>query len=152
MKTLAKFYRLKDNSVAKPSVYLGTQIREHRLPDNPNKTMWSMSAEKYLKEALRNLDTILLKENKRLPTKVVTPLSNNYRPELDVSPLLDSPQHTLYMQLMGILRWAVELGRIDIHLSVALLAQCDETCDPLLDQGLVEVSGSFVLLTFASER
>ena len=30
--------------------------------------------------------------------------------------------------------------------------KCDETCDPLLDQGLVEVSGSFVLLTFASER
>jgi hypothetical protein len=29
---------------------------------------------------------------------------------------------------------------------------CDETLDPLLDQGLVEVSGSFVLLTFASER
>ena len=29
---------------------------------------------------------------------------------------------------------------------------CDETCDPLLDQGLVEVSGSFVLLTFAVEK
>ena len=29
---------------------------------------------------------------------------------------------------------------------------CDETWSPLLDQGLVEVSGSFVLLTFASEK
>jgi len=27
------------------------------------------------------------------------------------------------MQLIGILRWAVELGRIDIHLPVALMAQ-----------------------------
>jgi hypothetical protein len=123
MSTLATFYRLKENSVAKPSVYLGAQIREHRLPDNPSKLMWSMSAEKYLKEALRNLDSLLSKEGKRLPTKIVTPLSNNYRPELDVSPLLDQAHHTLYMQLMGILRWAVELGRIDIHLSVALMAQ-----------------------------
>jgi hypothetical protein len=30
IKTLAKFYCLKDNSVAKPSIYLGAQIREHR--------------------------------------------------------------------------------------------------------------------------
>ena len=29
---------------------------------------------------------------------------------------------------------------------------CDETWTPLLDQGLVEVSGSFALLTFALER
>jgi hypothetical protein len=123
MTTLAKFYRLKENSVAKPSTYLGANIREHRLPDNPNKVMWSMSAEKYLKEALRNLDRILLQENTRLPTKVVTPLANNYRPELDISPILDAAHHTLYMQLVGILRWAVELGCIDIHLSVALLAQ-----------------------------
>jgi hypothetical protein len=27
------------------------------------------------------------------------------------------------MQLVGVLRWAVKLGRIDIHLSVALMAQ-----------------------------
>jgi hypothetical protein len=104
-------------------MYLGAQIKEHRLPDNPGKLMWSMSAEKYLKEALCNLDGILMREQKRLPTKIVTPLTSNYRPEMDVSPLLDQDHHTLYMQLVGILRWAVELGRIDIHLSVALMAQ-----------------------------
>jgi hypothetical protein len=116
MNTLAKFYRLKENSVAKPSVYLGAQIKEHRLPDQPNKIMWSMSAEKYLKEAVRNLEMILAKDQKCLPTKVVTPLTSNYRPELDVSTLLDQVHHTLYMQLIGTLRWAVELGRIDLHL------------------------------------
>ncbi len=61
----------------------------------------------------------------RLQTKVVTPLSNIYRPEIDASPLLDQSHHTLHMQLilMGTLRWAVELGRIYIHLSVVLMAQ-----------------------------
>jgi hypothetical protein len=97
MSTLATFYRLKENSVAKPTMYLGAQIKEHRLPDNPGKLMWSMSAEKYLREALRNLDGILMQEQKRLPTKVVTPLTSNYRPEMDVSPLLDQDHHTLYM-------------------------------------------------------
>jgi hypothetical protein len=135
MATIAQSYRLKDNSITKPIVYLGAQIKEDRLPDNPDKVMWSMSAEKYLKEALRNLETVLLHSNKRLPTKVFTPLTSNYRPELDVSPLLDSAQHTLYMQLVGILRWAVELGRIDLHLSVALMAQyLAQPCIGHLDQ------------------
>ncbi len=52
MNTLANSYRLKENSVMKPVTYLGAQIREHRLPDNPGEVMWSMSAENYLKEAL----------------------------------------------------------------------------------------------------
>ncbi len=82
-----------------------------------------MSAEKYLKEALQNLDTILLAEKKRLPSKVITPLISDYHPELDVSPLLDQDHHTLYMQLIRIFWWAVELGQINIHLSEALLAQ-----------------------------
>lgn len=104
-------------------MHLGVQIRGHRLPDNTGKLMWSMSAEKCLNKALHKLDTILLKKGKYLPTKVVKPLFNNYCPEMDVSPLLVQLHHTLYMQLVGILHWAVELGRVDIHLSVALMAQ-----------------------------
>ena len=104
-------------------MHLGVQIRGHRLPDNTGKLMWSMSAEKCLNEVLHKLDTILLKKGKYLPTNVVKPLFNNYCPEMDVSPLLVQLHHTLYMQLVGILHWAVELGRVDIHLSVALMAQ-----------------------------
>jgi hypothetical protein len=70
MNTLATFYCFKENSVAKTSIYLGAQIREYKLPDNPGKLMWSMSAEKYLKEALHNLDAILLMEDKLLPNRL----------------------------------------------------------------------------------
>jgi hypothetical protein len=66
---------------------------------------------------------MLLQENMRLPTKISTPLTTSYRPELDASSLLNALQHNLYQQFIGILRWAVELGRRDIHLPVALMAQ-----------------------------
>jgi hypothetical protein len=33
-----------------------------------------------------------------------------------------------------------------------IVTSCDETWTPLLDQGLVEASGSFALLTFALKR
>jgi hypothetical protein len=60
---------------------------------------------------------------KRLPMKVTTPLSSNYRPELDMTPYLDDDFTRFYQQLIEILHWSVELGHIDIHLPVALLAQ-----------------------------
>ncbi len=45
-----------------------------------------------------------------------------YRPESDVTPLLEPDQASYFMSLIGILRWAVELGRINIYIDVALLS------------------------------
>jgi hypothetical protein len=42
---------------------------------------------------------------------------------LDTSPYLDDDFMTFYQQLIGTLQWCVELGRSDIHLAVALMAQ-----------------------------
>jgi hypothetical protein len=110
MKTLSSSYRLKEGSVMKPKAYLGAEIKEYRNPEDPIKTMWSMSADKYIQEALRTLQFDLERMNKRLPTKVTTPLSTGYRPEMEVSPLLDDDFTRFYQQLIGILCWAVELG------------------------------------------
>jgi hypothetical protein len=82
-----------------------------------------MSAEHYLKEAILNLEQQLLKLGKELPNKIFTPLTSKYRPELGISPFLDTDFSQWYQQLIGQLRWAIELGRIEIHLPVALLAQ-----------------------------
>ena len=124
METLGKAYCLKEGSVGPPSQYLGAQIKPHRFEDMPENQYWSMSSAKYVKEAVKNLELDLKKINKKLPSSRITmPLAFGYRPELDVSPLLDEEHTTFYQQLIGILRWAVELGRIELHYSVALLAQ-----------------------------
>ena len=123
MNTIGDSYCLKNDSVQKPTTYLGAQIKEFRHPENPMTSMWSISADQYIKDALHNLEFNLQRMEKRLPTKVTTPLSSNYRPELDMTPYLDDDFTRFYQQLIGILRWSVELGRIDIHLPVALLAQ-----------------------------
>jgi hypothetical protein len=64
-----------------------------------------------------------MKIGKRLPSKVPTPLSNGYRPELDVSPLLGDEEANYYQQLIGVLRWAFELGRIDIAFCTAIMSK-----------------------------
>jgi hypothetical protein len=82
-----------------------------------------MSSAKYVKEAVCLLEQELQKLNKRLPNRVSTPLSSGYRPELDVSPLLKDNEANYYQQLIGVLRWAVELGRIDIAFCVANMSK-----------------------------
>jgi hypothetical protein len=115
---------LKEGSVGPPTQYLGAQIKPHRFADTPEDIHWSMSSARYVKEAVRNIETELKKIGKKLPgSHVTSPLAYGYRPEMDVLPLLDVAHTTFYQQQIGILRWAVELGRIELHCSVALMAQ-----------------------------
>ena len=51
------------------------------------------------------------------------PLPHGYNPELDTTDECDADHTSRYQQLIGILRWDVELGRIGIQLEVALLSQ-----------------------------
>jgi hypothetical protein len=58
----------------------------------------------------------------KLPSKASTPMGTSYRPELDVSPVLDAEIANYYQSLIGVLRWTVEIGRIDITTEVSMLA------------------------------
>ena len=42
-------------------------------------------------------------------------------PELDVWPVFNDNQENYYQNLIGILRWAVDLGPINIHVEFSLL-------------------------------
>ena len=62
-----------------------------------------MSADKLVKEALYNVENQLKNWENRLPSRVKAPLTSGYRPELDVSPLLNDDSANYYKQLIGIL-------------------------------------------------
>ena len=44
-----------------------------------------------------------------------TPLPKTYKPELDNTMLCSDDHASRYRQIIGMLKWAVELGRMDIH-------------------------------------
>ena len=118
--TLSQFYRLKEG-YDKPTRYLGAQVKEWRFPDDAANPKWALSSEQYVKEAIHNVETSLAKQNRCLK-KYKQPFSNDYYPELDTSPLLDDEETNYYQSQISILRWMVELGRIDIYINVALLS------------------------------
>ena len=57
-----------------------------------------------------------------MPNKADTPLTTTYRPELDVSRELNVADASYYQSLIGILRWIVELGRVDVCLEVSMMS------------------------------
>ena len=75
-------------------------------------------------QAVKNVEGYLeenLSERRKLPEKAENPFVIGYSAELDESPVL-SPSLVLYYQSqIGIMRWMVELCRIDINTKVSML-------------------------------
>jgi len=62
-------------------------------------------------------------KGKSLRNKHASPLDVDYKPELEATPICDEERASRYRQLIGILRWSVELGRLDILQEVSVLSQ-----------------------------
>ena len=54
--------------------------------------------------------------------KAVTLMTNDYRPEIDITPKLGPEDAAYFQSLIGVLRWIVEIGRIDINVEVSMLS------------------------------
>jgi hypothetical protein len=75
-----------------------------------------------MKQAVADVEAELSKIDQCLPTRVMTPLSQGYQPELDQSRELDSNCGQYYQSLIGVLRWICELGQLNILVAVSMLS------------------------------
>ena len=82
-----------------------------------------MSSDLYVRRAIQGVETELDKLGQSLKSKISTPMSTGYLPELDATPELDAERVNYFQGLIGILRWAVELGRVDIIVPVSMLSR-----------------------------
>jgi hypothetical protein len=126
MDTLSKHYTLKYGSIRAPTESLGSDIQKFDVPSPTGEMglnrVWSMSARTYIKRAVTEVKRALGEVNQRLKTKVITPMSDKYRAELDASAELDTERITYFQGLIGVLRWIVELGRINIMVAVSMVS------------------------------
>ena len=78
--------------------------------------------EQHVKAAVTNVQEELAGHGKRLPPKCVTPFSSGHAPWLEDTPELKADGVQRFQELIGQLRWAVEIGRVDILLETSLLS------------------------------
>jgi len=98
--------------------YLGGNIE--RVQTKDGSMAWSLSCYDY-----RQVEDELSQRNltlKQFGTDL-RPYPTCYKPEVDITSVLDEESTNRFQQLIGILRWAIELGRIDILAEVSFLSQ-----------------------------
>jgi hypothetical protein len=122
MERIKDKFKLKNNEVKTPDVYLGGTLE---LKENNNDIpCWSQSSEKYVSAAVTNVEGKLREVGRELlrAKHCSAPFATGYKPELDTSPKLALEGYRFFQEIIGVLRWAVELGRIDILLETSLLS------------------------------
>ena len=127
---IGKYFIVKEPSIGPPDIYLGGKVQKVELETGVE--CWAFSSSQYVQAAVRNVRKCLEKQYEEkndhlkfhLPKKALAPMSNDYRPEIDISKELDATDAAYYQSLIGIVRWMVELGRVDICCEVSMLSSC----------------------------
>ena len=108
MDEIGALYHLKENSVGPPKRYLRADTKILLMKSGIE--CWTMSPGSYVREAIANIEILLVQDGRRMTNPMTPFLKTNYKPELDTSPLLDPLMTSKYQQLVEILRWSSELG------------------------------------------
>ena len=114
-------FKLKGDKIEEPSVYLGANIT--KMVNEEGKECWAMGADDYCASAVQNVEKVLADKGLRLPSRCITPTLHGYKPELDATAELKADGIQWYQEMIGMLRWAVEIGRVDILTEVAMMSQ-----------------------------
>ena len=117
---IGKYFNMKPGSVEPPTIYLGGHMRKITLANGAN--AWGFSSSKYVQAAVNNSKEYLATTYQKLPSKALTLIQTSYRPETDTTLELNATDSAYYQSLVGILRWMVELGHVDICLEVSMLS------------------------------
>jgi hypothetical protein len=108
-------------SIMEPTFYLGAKIKKTVMPNAV--VAWGMSSSKYIQAAVQNVQEYLKNNgNRKLKKKAYVPFEATYRAEIDESPVLGPEMANYFQSQIGILRWCVELGWIDIITQVSMLS------------------------------
>jgi hypothetical protein len=116
-----KYFKMKPGSIMEPTFNLGAKIKKTVMSNGV--VDWGMSSSKYVQAAVQNVQEYL-KENgdRKLKKNTSDPFEATYRAEIDESPVLGPEMANYFQSQIGILRWCVELGRIDIITEVSILS------------------------------
>ena len=129
MAQIQESFTVKPFSIEEPKSYLGADINKIYYSDGSY--IWTMGAETYVTHAINNPKNRMATEgfeyNKKLSDVNYSPqqpFSNlHYRLDMDVTDECSDSQIQLFQNLIGIMRWTVKLGRIDIAYEISVICR-----------------------------
>jgi hypothetical protein len=116
-----KYFKMKPGSIMEPTFYLGAKLKKTIMQNGV--VAWGMSCSKYVQAAVQTVQEYLKdNEGRKLKKKASAPFEATYRADIDESPVLGPEMANYFQSQIVILRWCVELGRIDIITEVPMLS------------------------------
>jgi len=116
MQSLQAIFKLKDG-YGIPNMFLGMELMQFgHVSGRSDVRCWGLASKEYVCRALREIQEKTIEFGFRFPTKrCYTPLHFGYDPSLDLTDEIEDEKIINWFQgMIGILRWLVEIGRIDI--------------------------------------
>jgi hypothetical protein len=120
MQEIQDMVKFKNDKIEEPSNYLGGRLQKKKIN---GVDCWSTSSVDYVKAAVDTVEEGLRKKRLKLPTKVTTPMASAFVPELDGLPELQPKDIQYFQELIGMLRWATEIERVNILHKISILSQ-----------------------------
>ena len=68
---------------------------------------WAFGSTQYVRSAVDNVEEYIGEKEQKLAAKALTPMTSQYRPEVDISKELGEDEASYYHSLIGVLRWIV---------------------------------------------
>ena len=96
---LGKYFPLKPESIGLPKLYLTGKLSQIGLQIGV--LAWSISASKYIQQALNNPELVLNSYGLKLRRAKKSPLPDNYHPECDTSPECGPENARLYKTMQN---------------------------------------------------
>ena len=116
LKRLDKYSKLNPSYLKYPYIYLGANLKRIQLKNGL--WAWSVSPSRYMHQSVKNVEKYIVEnlgEIWKFPSSAYNPFTIGYSPDIDEYPELDSFLASYYQSHIGILRWMVELGRVEIN-------------------------------------
>ena len=110
MDALGETFKFKNNKVERVESYLGARVRWYQQ----GFSCWTILSVDYVNAAIKTIEAALKDKRYKLMSKANTPMTSSFIPELDGSPELGDDNCQLFQELIGMLRWSTEIGRVDI--------------------------------------
>ena len=111
---LKQCYKLK--GVGHPEFFLGADIKR---VDHPEENVLAMGCQTYVKKCLESVEKMI---GEPIKSEIHAPLVPGDHPGLDDSAGINVDKQQQYQSMIGMLQWAVTLGRIDIACAVMTMS------------------------------
>jgi hypothetical protein len=99
MKSIQQKFKLKNDTMVDPDIYLGAELS--KMTNEYGDTAWAMSSTEYCDAMIKNVESIFDKQGLRLPSRATTTLRHGYKPELDTTAELKADGVRFYQELIG---------------------------------------------------